>query len=650
MARLPHGVVPDAASLAAAQQALSAATSTVVLGFALAEPVDLHDFDYMFLSLQSDPANLLPTDADMPEKLKALGRAMEDADVAGDDSTIPAAYTYFGQFVDHDITLEVQDFPQPVEGSVTTLLEPTMKPADLSVLRNAMRNFRTGTLDLDNLYGLPASHDTANPHKMAIGHVTELNAAAKPLLRPPGKGDDNDLPREPPSADRAHDRAALIGDPRNDENTIVSQLHLAFLKAHNALVDEGRSRVEAERVLRQHYQHLVVHDFLKRVADPAVVDDIVTNGNRWFNALGEPFFMPLEFAAAAYRFGHSMVRTSYDFNLNFNRSGEPGTFPASLGLLFDFTALSGEFGGSGTDTLPENWIIEWERLTGSGPGVSMARKLDTELSSVGGAALFALQGSDGQVLTPPDAARLSVRNLLRGYRLRMPTGQAVATHLGLPVLSAAELRAAAGPGQEGPLVAGGFDARTPLWYYVLAEAKHHGGERLGPVGSTIVAEVLVGLVRRSADSILAAPGWTPTLPGATPGQFELADLLRFAGVLGARTGSTTYVVKRGDTLTRIAQQQLGDGSRWPEIFLANRATIRNPNLIRVGQVLTLPTGPAQVPQPRIHVVKRGDTLSRIAGKELGQQSRWTKIFEANRSVITNPDVIVPGMVLIIPST
>jgi hypothetical protein len=109
-------------------------------------------------------------------------------------------------------------------------------------------------------------------------------------VRPPGKGDDNDLPREPRSPDIRHDRAAWIGDPRNDEILIVAQLHLAFLKAHNALVAQGRTFEEARRLLRQHYQHLVIHDFLKRVADPAVVDRILRDGNRVYDALAEPFF------------------------------------------------------------------------------------------------------------------------------------------------------------------------------------------------------------------------------------------------------------------------------------------------------------------------------------------------------------------------
>ena len=648
MPRLPHGQRPTGAEVDQAQSTLSQLSAQVTLGFAVTAPVDLHDFDYMFLVLQDDPTNLLPDTADMPAKLKDLGRAMEDNDAADADSTIPAAYTYFGQFVDHDITLEVQDTPTPVEGSLSALLEPTLRPASAATIRNSMRNFRTATLDLDSVYGLPAAHDPQNGAKMAIGLVSSLGGQPIPLQRPDGKTDDNDLPREPPSADHAHDRAALIGDPRNDENTIVAQLHLAFLKAHNQLVDDGQSRVEARRTLRQHYQHIVVHDFLKRIADPAVVDDIATHGNHWFNALGEPFFMPIEFAAAAYRFGHTMVRAAYDFNINFNRSGQPGTVPATLELLFAFTALQGQFGGAGTPTLPENWIVEWEHLIGDDPGVTKARRIDTDLAASGGHALFHLQDSAGVKLVPDDAARLSVRNLLRGYRLRLPTGQAVAAHLGLPALTAAELKAAAGPAQEAALTAGGFDTKTPLWYYLLAESKHHGGNRLGPVGSTIVAEVLVGLVRRSEDSILATPGWAPTLPAAQPGTFELADLLRYAGVLGAQQALVRYTVRAGDTLTKIAAAELGDGTRWPEIFLANRSTIRNPNLIRIGQVLTLPTGPRRTPQPRVHVVERGDTLTGIAERKLQDGSRWTEIFEINRSLITNPDVIVPGMVLVLP--
>jgi hypothetical protein len=474
--------------------------------------------------------------------LKQLSFAMVDRNQRGgsNDSPIPAAYTYFGQFVDHDITLEVQpaDLPPSASGSVGALLSPNMAPMPADQIPKVLRNFRTATLDLDNLYGPPAPRDPANGDKMLIGTVTALGATEEPFVRPPGKGDDNDLPREPRNDDFLHDRAAMIGDPRNDENLIVSQLHLAFLKAHNQLVDDGHSFDGARRVLRQHYQHIVVHDYLRRVADPAIVDDVLAQGTSWYDSTAEPLFMPLEFSVAAFRFGHTMVRAAYNFNTNFNfadAAADPTgrRSAATLELLFTFTALSGSLGfGTGSDTLPENWIIEWENIIGDGPNVNKARRFDPELAAlVNGevTALFNLRTLTGE----PEgglAARLAARNLLRGYRLRLPTGQAVAAHLGLPVLTPDQLRAAA-PDQQQALEAGGFLDRTPLWFYLLAEARHHGGERLGPVGSTIVAGVLIGLVRRSQDSILADPAFAPSLPAATAGSFELADLLRFAGVL-----------------------------------------------------------------------------------------------------------------------
>lgn len=548
MGRLPHGKIITEDVLARAQRhaappgGRAEAVSAVAAG-------EGQPFDFLFPTLQEDPTNLLPQSPETVKHLKALAATMEDPDLPGadHDAPIPAAYTYFGQFVDHDITFEVQpgDLPPSASGDMAHLLAEDMAPLPPAEIRNALRNFRTGTLDLDSLYGLPAPRDPANGAKMRLGQVVTLPPPQqKPFLRPPGKTDDNDLPREPRSRDILHDRAALIGDPRNDENLIVGQLHLAFLKAHNRLVDEVGTFEQARRVLRQHYQYLVLADFLPRVADPGIVEQVRTSGNRWYDPDAGTLFMPLEFAVAAYRFGHTMVRAAYNFNLNFNL--RPGGVPASLELLFTFTALSGQLGDF--DTLPENWIIEWENVVGADAGTSRARRLDTQLAAIGDKALFNLQTLDGQ----PEAglaAMLSARNLLRGYRLRLPTGQAVAGHLGLPVLSPEQLRAAAAnPQQEQALQDGGFLERTPLWFYLLAEAAHGGGARLGPVGSTIVAEVLTGLIRRSEDSILRTPGWAPSLPAAVPGHFELADLLRFAGVLpdGAPSGVPGWSASRHD--------------------------------------------------------------------------------------------------------
>ena len=523
MPRIPHGGDVTTAALDQALGEITARSAEVPLAFATTVTVDLQDFDYLFPKLQADPANLLPESRKTRDQLVELGRVMRDdiGDKNGaGDSNIPSAYTYFGQFVDHDITLEKVSAPLP------NLIDPNLVPLPLDKIRNTIHNARNATLDLDSVYGLLTPRDPKNRNKLQIGIVTALNGTSKPSLRPPKKGTDNDLPRDPRNADPVNDRAAKIGDPRNDENTVISQLHLAFLKAHNVLIDQGKTFRQAQRIIREHYQHIVVQDFLKRIADPQIVDGILKNGNKLYDAMAEPFFLPLEFSVAAYRFGHSMVRADYDFNLNFNKSGEDGTFPASLGLLFTFTALSGELGSF--DTLPENWIIEWKNFVDTGVPFNKARLFDTKLVEP----LFQLPDIQGAP-EKGDGARLAVRNLLRGYLLRIPTGQAVARSIGQTPLTPKEIETAAhNAAQVKALQDGKFLERTPLWYYVLVEASAKAqGQHLGPVGSTLVAEVLIGLVRRSKDSILRQKDWKPTLPSAKPGTFVLSDLLKFAGVL-----------------------------------------------------------------------------------------------------------------------
>jgi hypothetical protein len=522
--RLGHGETITIEQFDGAREGIAASVADVPLAFAAAQPVDLKDFDFLFPDLQNDPNNLLEEAATTPANLARLGETMIDDPGPGNDpagdSDISAIMTYFGQFIDHDITLELASADLP------TLTSPTLAPLPLDEIRNNLKNARSATLDLDSVYDLPAARDG---DKMVIGTVSPTPTQDPPFTRPAGKDDFNDLPRGPRTADPATDRAANIGDPRNDENTIVAQLHLAFLRAHNKLVDRWHSFTQPRRVLRQHYQHLVIHDFLMKVADKKIVKGILKNGTQFFKPFQEPFFMPLEFAVAGYRFGHTMVRTDYDFNVNFNTHGG---IRATLGLLFTFTALTGELGDN--DTLPENWIIEWENFTGNNPR-SKARLFDTKLANP----LFHLTRSDGTQEVGL-GAMLAVRNLLRGYLLRMPTGQALANAMNLTPLTAAELEQVASqvtpaPGKESQLDvlrSSGFAERTPLWYYILAEAAFHGkGKHLGPVGSTLIAEVLIGLIDRSENSILRTMSWEPTLPMANNGKFTLEDLLRFAGVL-----------------------------------------------------------------------------------------------------------------------
>ena len=472
----------------------------------------IETFGYMFPGLAGNPDSRLPESAETVANLKALGATLvdrtDDAPAAGGgtgDSDIPAAYTYLGQFIDHDITFDTGS------AGIEELASPALQPRPNL---DGLINSRTVHLDLDCVY---ASGAPRNGDLMELGAVTAVGD------RPPGKGDFNDLPRQGRSADKNEDRAARIGDPRNDENLIVSQLHLAFLKAHNALVTGGRTFEQAQKALRQRFQLMVLGDFLPRVCDPAVVQQVVQNGPRWNLGFTGALFMPVEFSAAAYRFGHSMIRSLYDYNLNFS--------PTDLSLLFTFTALSGQLGpGEGLDTLPENWIIEWERfieLHGSTP--QMARKINAELSNF----TFRLQNTFGEIeesdSTDPNvreiAPMLAIRNLLRGYLLRLPTGQAVAAELGLAPLEGQALLDAL-PNSEMRTAATPFADRTPLWFYILAEAgdpNGPNGQHLGAVGSRIVADAFWHFIRQSEDSVLADNA-QPDVPS-----FTLAELIELGG-------------------------------------------------------------------------------------------------------------------------
>lgn len=520
MPRIPHGgTIPIEVVKAELTAVRAAIADSPVLSVTMPPVGNLGDFDYLFLSQQGDE-DLLPGLSESPqilENLNALGLAMRDAGDESGDSNIPAIYTYFGQFVDHDITLET------ASADLDELFSPTLAPLSPEEVRDTISNLRTATLDLDSVYGVPAPR-SADGQKLVVGKVTRLFGTKAPALRPDRAKDDfNDVPREPRSADASHDRAALIGDPRNDENTIISQLHTAFLLAHNQLVDRNHTFEQARTLLRQHYQWVVLHDFLKKIVDPDIVNDLIARGgNRFYKPNPANFYLPLEYAVAAYRFGHSMVRAAYDFNLNFNFSGEEGTRPATLGQLFVFTRLSGGGGAlGGFDTLPDNWIIEWENVLEGG---NSARRIDTKL-------VEPLRGLD--FTTPPTPrSSLAVRNLRRGYLLRMPTGQAVAKAMGLTPLTPAELKNAVNDATQVEILGRNNDelaTRTPLWYYILAEAAAGGGLKLGPVGGTIVAEVLIELVRRSEDSILQVPGWKPSLPSIGE-DFILEDILVLAGV------------------------------------------------------------------------------------------------------------------------
>ena len=458
------------------------------------------------------------------------------------DSTVPAGYTYLGQFIDHDLTLDKTDVSF---GTPVTVAE--------------LRQGRSPTLDLDSLYGLgprlePVFYESDGV-RLKLGRTQE-SPGNEVTLR---SLDHFDLPRKGTStADPDEVRQALIPDRRNDENLIVGQTHLAFMRFHNAVCDRlAKAAVpsallfeNARELVVKHYQWMVVNDFLPRIVDPAIVSDVFTNGRKIFetDTSGTPT-MPIEFSVAAYRVGHSMIRDKYDWNAIFGPAGVFGDVGTLLNL-FRFSGTSGNL-SPGTNVnnplegtferLPTNWVADWTRLydfAGDGEPalasestLNFARTIDTHLTNPLAELPIGSFATRGGVVIDGLRLNLAFRNLVRGRMVNLATGQEVAAHIASRIPDAP-------PGLTAAQIVGNdlaslsksaraeLETVTPLWFYVLREAELNEG-KLGTVGGRIVAETFHRAIEGGAISILRDPSFAPSL-GPDPQTFRMTDLLRVA--------------------------------------------------------------------------------------------------------------------------
>ncbi|WP_138466970.1 heme peroxidase family protein [Poseidonocella sp. HB161398] len=533
-------------------------------------------------------------------RLDALAEAMV-AQPALDEghSQIPSVFTFLGQFIDHDVTANTDR-----EAGMSVIDADEVEPLPRRTVAAHLGNLRAGALNLDSVYGggpnmgpfaqkmQKALRFPADCAKLWIGTTAispvgrvpipadpaaDLLRLARAISDPDPAFTEEELRCLPPELrDMFVDRedgslrlhTAIIGDPRNDENLVVAQLHLGFLRFHNKVVDEAprhladvsdRSKVFtwARKMVRLHYQWIVLHDYLPAICDPGVLAGVVQSRAALYRAfcerVGTPgpglLPVPLEFSVAAFRFGHSMVRASYDWNRYYGRP-VPGVVPlakrAGLPLLFANTGNAAEPmplpGGGSAPRLPSHMAVEWERLVGpvtaDAPDRS-ARRIDTMIEPP----LADLANEETDTHVPGVMRHLARRNLRRGLRLNLPSGQACLAAVnatGGPQLPALD-RAALVSGPAGAaLEAGGFAGDTPLWVYILKEAECLGsGGRLGPLGSRLVAETLVGLLAADPGSVLNQPGtgpggrWRPA-DGVAPGGIpvdSIAGLLRAAALL-----------------------------------------------------------------------------------------------------------------------
>jgi Animal haem peroxidase len=455
-----------------------------------------------------------------------------------DNPTMTAGSTFVGQFTDHDIT-----FDQTSQLGQTT--NPLTSP-----------NTRTPALDLDSVFG-------GGPGVRPDLYVPNADGSVGPALKIGSGGVHEDVPR---AANGDGSYAALVGDPRNDENVIIGGLHCAHILFYNRVLSElgsfnltpfpvarhadmtsGYLRyLIARQVTLWHYQWLLVNEHLPQIAGQAVVSDVLARGNKFYRPPLGDAFMPIEFGAAAYRFGHSMVRPSYRANFT-SGTGDSGSPTADPFFALVFDATEADFNGPVSydrDDLLGGYLaprryVGWQTFFDLGDGqVKNNKKIDTTISSV----LFTLPLPAIAPHTQTAPTVLPQRNLLRQLTWSLPSGQSVASAMGATPLSQADLA------DIGSVYAP-FAASTPLWYYILAEAKAvAGGLNLGPVGGRIVTETLIGLLRADPTSYLSAyPRFSPFLGtdlvlGATPDtsitgnrSYTRAHFLYYAGVVAPGT-------------------------------------------------------------------------------------------------------------------
>jgi Animal haem peroxidase len=438
-------------------------------------------------------------------------------------SRIPSGFTYLGQFIDHDLTFDKTAVTFGEDISPAQLLEG-----------------RSPVLDLDSLYGNgPADPTSAQFYsdglRIKMGGTLASGDPAIPNF---------DLPRHPKGNVTVR-RTALIPEPRNDENLVVAQTHLAFIRFHNRVCDTlpttppAQQFSRARRKVTKHYQWMIRTDFLPRICDKAVVNDVFKNGRKVFEVGAVPTSMPtmpIEFSIAAYRLGHSMVRAAYNWNKNFDDGS------GTLDLLFQFTGKSGNLGGE--DHLLSIWIADFRRLYNFAEAgradlvvpaakFNRAERIDTRLVTP----LHDLpQGSIGPPPVPDGDERrnLAYRNLTRANMVSLATGQQMAAFMRSKGVSVTTLTNAQISNGKGGVTLDGLSKKqrarvvsdTPLWFYVLREAELNAG-RLTGVGARIVAETFHRAMEGSTFSIVRDPTWRPQL-GPDTSTFRMVDLLLFA--------------------------------------------------------------------------------------------------------------------------
>lgn len=422
-------------------------------------------------------------------ELGKVGGIMDSKGVKEVTQTVPLGHIFLGQFIDHDITLDTE-----------SRFDEVNVPGEIE-------NFRTPNLELDSIFGEGPEDE---PFLYEANSLKLITGATNENPNQPTNLEKEDLPRNGQGK-------AIIGDPRNDENRIISQLQLLFIRFYNKIYDQVADKYpsghpqtdiyeEARKTTVWHYQWIVLHEFMPTIIGQNLTNTIISEGRKWYTPENRPY-IPVEFSVAAYRFGHSMV-------------------PQKLRLQAGGTEhdlFSDEIGGGFSRIETKNQVVEWTEFFNINGNHQLATKLDIKLSSQ----LLSLPFLPPNI--PAQERSLATRNLRRGNSFLLPSGQTVAHCM---KTEEADINRVVDTTLD--LIRNkniDLSNGIPLWLYILVEGGElgrdgHPGEGLGPVGGRIVGEVLYGLLELDETSFLGSNrNWLPTLPN--DGTFTMKDLVAF---------------------------------------------------------------------------------------------------------------------------
>lgn len=469
-------------------------------------------------------------------RLDALAQAMTDGfDADGAAAGMAPVQAFFLAFVAHDLAY-------PDGTALAAVDAPSFTPLDPAALANG----RERALALNAVYGdagadldRQALSDPCNPARLRTGRVHPVGFQAD--THP------HDLPRLADFDDRGetgavrfqdgpHDPCrAVIADRRNDRHLGLAQLHAAFLRLHNRLVeacddiavltsDPKTQRDWARRHLVACYRWLIRHDLLPALCDPATLAAVLQDEAalfRGFRRASPAPALPLECIGTLDLIADAMLPATLDWNRWFG-DGRQGK--ARLEDLFTMTGEARTpFGGISEGSLPSIWVADWTHLGRTTPAA--ARPLTTSLSPALRVAVRRMRSYADHAIGDPVR-----RALRRGHLLGLADGQHVARtlHEGGAVAAPPPPNAFTDGHTGHALLATGLAQTPPLGFHILKEAEHlSGGAHLGPVGTRIVADTLLGLLQESDPR----GRWTTPDPPVFAGTpiTTLADLLRLAG-------------------------------------------------------------------------------------------------------------------------